>query len=240
MDLSIVIPAYEESRKIAKDVELAATFLSNHGFSGEVIVVDDASKDNTSEVAKGVKVPAGIDLRVIRYDEHRGKGCAVRTGMLESKGRYVMFADSGSCVPYADVVRGLELLRNGACDIAHGSRKTPGCHIDRPQSLYRRICSKMFHWFAVHYMGVPAELTDTQCGFKMYRGDVARHLYRDSVVDGFSFDVEIIMRAQKEVYRIKEFPLDWTCDRDSRLSPTRSSWRVLRELLNIKRALSQK
>jgi hypothetical protein len=89
-------------------------------------------------------------------------------------------------------------------------------------------------------MGVPAEFTDTQCGFKVYKGDVARHLYAEAITDGFTFDIEIIMRAQREAYRIREFPVDWTCDRDSRLSPTRSSWNVLSELLTIRRVLNKK
>ncbi|MHC4426786.1 MAG: glycosyltransferase [Planctomycetota bacterium] len=240
MDLSIVIPAYEESKKIARDVEAAAAFLEGNHFAGEVIVVDDGSRDDTAEAAKRAEVSPNIKLDVIRYERHRGKGYAVRTGIEHSSGEYVMFADSGSCVPYEDTLRGLELLKSGACDIAHGSRKMSGCHIEKTQSMYRRICSRMFHWLVIHDMKVPAELTDTQCGFKIYKGDVARHLYGECITDGFTFDIEIIMRAQKEGYRIKEFPLDWTCDRDSRLSPTRSSWRVLSELLTIRRVLSKK
>ncbi len=151
-----------------------------------------------------------------------------------------MYADSGNCVPYEDVLRGLQLIKSGICHIAHGSRKMRGCHIEKAQSFYRRICSRMFHWFVIYIMGIPAKFTDTQCGFKIYRGDVARHLYGECITDGFTFDIEIIMRAQKEGYRIKEFPIDWTCDRDSRLSPTRSSWHVFRELITIKRTLSKK
>jgi dolichyl-phosphate beta-glucosyltransferase len=256
MDLSIVIPAFEESKKIARDVAEAAAFLETHDFTGQIIVVDDGSKDNTAETAKNTisMLDAGysilengepriqnpksrIQLDVIRYEVHRGKGYAVRTGIKHSSGEYVMFADSGSCVPYEDTLRGLEMLKSDACDIAHGSRKMRECHIEKTQSLYRRICSAIFHWFVIHDMKIPAEFTDTQCGFKMYKGDVARHLYGEAVTDGFSFDIEIIMRAQKEGYRIREFPIDWTCDRDSRLSPTRSSWRVLSELLRIRRTL---
>jgi len=237
MDLSIVIPAYDESTKIARDVSEAAGFLEAHNFTGQVIVIDDGSKDNTAEVARNTTIPPDIQLNVIRYSKHRGKGYAVRTGMKQSKAEYVMFADSGSCVPYEDTLRGLDLLKNDTCDIAHGSRKMRGCHIEKTQSLYRRICSKMFHFFVIHDMKIPAEFTDTQCGFKMYKGDVARHLYGEAITDGFSFDIEIIMRAQQEGYRIKEFPIDWTCDRDSRLSPTRSSWKVLSELLTIRRTL---
>jgi len=237
MDLSIIIPAFEESRKIARDIEKAAEFLDSNDFKGEIIVVDDCSGDGTVQVAESTKVPPPTTLKVLSYQPHRGKGYAVRTGMMASTGDYAMFADSGLCVPYEDVLRGLDLLKNGACDIAHGSRKMRGCHIEKPQSLYRRICSKMFHWLVIHDMKVPAEFTDTQCGFKIYKGDVARHLYGECITDGFTFDIEIIMRAQKESYRIKEFPIDWTCDRDSRLSPTRSSFHVLSELLAIRRAL---
>ena len=239
MDLSIVIPALEEGKKIGQDVEAAAAFLEDNHLSGEIIVVDDGSKDNTAEAAKNVEIFSGTTLRVVCYERHHGKGYAVRRGIKETSGEYVMFADSGCCVPYEDVLRGLGLLKSGACDIAHGSRKMEGCHIQEKQSLYRRICSRIFHWFVVYGMKIPAEFTDTQCGFKIYRGDVARHLYGECITDGFMFDVEIIIRAQKEGYRIKEFPIDWTCDRDSRLSPTRSLWRVLSELITIKRALAK-
>ena len=242
MDLSIVIPAYEESKKIARDIEAATAFLKDNHFTGQIIVVDDGSKDNTAEVVKNAVTssPPGIELKVERYSHHHGKGYAVRRGIEQTSGEYVMFADSGCCVPYEDTLRGLELIKSGACDIAHGSRKMRGCHIEKAQSLYRRICSKLFHWFVIYDMKIPAEFTDTQCGFKIYRGDIARHLYSECITDGFIFDIEIIMRAQKEGYHIKEFPIDWTCDRDSRLSPTRSSWRVLSELLTIRRVMAKK
>jgi dolichyl-phosphate beta-glucosyltransferase len=239
MDLSIVIPAYEESRKIAGDIKAAADFLAAQNFSGEIIVVDDGSKDNTAETAKNVKAPSNVKVKVVRYETHRGKGYALRKGIEQTKGRYVMFADSGLCVPYDDTMWGMELLKNDACDIAHGSRKMQGCRIERPQSLYRRICSKLFHWFVIHDMKIPPELTDTQCGFKIYKGDVARHLYGECITDGFMFDIEIIIRAQKEGYRIKEFPINWSCDRDSRLSPTRSSWRILKDLLQIRKTMNR-
>jgi len=240
MDLSIVIPAFEESRKISRDIENAGEFLDSNKIEGEIIVADDGSRDNTAQTAKDTKVPPSVTLKVLSYRPHRGKGYAVREGMKASTGDYAMFADSGLCVPYEDALRGLELLKADACDIAHGSRKMRGCHIEKAQSLYRRICSKMFHWVVIRDMKIPAELTDTQCGFKIYKGDAARHLYGECITEGFTFDIEIIMRAIKEGYRIKEFPIDWTCDRDSRLSPTRSSWRVLSELISIKRALAEK
>ena len=89
-------------------------------------------------------------------------------------------------------------------------------------------------------MKIPAEFTDTQCGFKIYKGDIARQLYKQCKTDGFVFDIEIIMLAQKQGYRIKEFPIDWTCDPDTRLSPSRSSWRILKDLLQIRKNISKK
>lgn len=240
MDLSIVIPVYNESHKIARDVGAAAAFLNENNLAGQIIIVDDGSKDNTAEIAGSAEVTQNVNIEVIRYEKHRGKGYAVRKGIEQTTGEFVMFGDSGCCVPYQNTLRGLDLLKSGQCDIAHGSRKIEGSRINTSQNLYRRICSKVFHWYVINSLKVPAELTDTQCGFKVYRGDVARHLYKECVTDGFAFDIEIIMRAQKEGYRIKEFPIDWTCDPDSRLSPTRSLRCVLAELRAIKRFMSKK
>jgi len=240
MDLSIVIPAFEESKKIARDVTKAAEFLISYKLESEIIIVDDGSRDDTSETAKKVEIPQGVKLEVIRYEQHRGKGYAVRTGVSQSKGDYVMFADSGCCVPYQSALSGLDLIKNDSCDIAHGSRKMSGSHIEKAQSFYRRVCSKIFHWFVVHDMKIPVEFTDTQCGFKIYKGDVARDLYGECVTDGFMFDIEVIMRAIRKGYKIKEFPIDWTCDPDSRLSPSRSSWKILAEIINIRRIMSRK
>ena len=241
MDVSIVIPAFEESKKIGADIESASAFLENNHLTGEIIVVDDGSGDGSSEAAKNTApLPAGIELEVVRYDSHRGKGYAVRAGMEQTSGEYVMFADSGCCVPYENALRGLSLLKGGACDIANGSRKVRESRVLEPQSLYRQICSRIFHWFVICVMKIPSEFTDTQCGFKINKGDVGRRLYGECVSDGFMCDVEIIMRAREKGWRIREFPIDWSCDRDSRLSPTRSMWRVLFELITIKRIMANK
>jgi len=240
MHLSIVIPVFEESKKIGTDIKMAFTFLEKNHITGEIIVVDDGSSDNTAEAAKNVDTPAGITLKIERYEHHKGKGHAIRTGIKQTSGKYVMFADSGSCVPFEDVLRGLKLLESGACDIAHGSRKLSESQIKKTQSWYRRTCSAIFHRFVICFMKIPSELTDTQCGFKIYKGDIARQLYAQCITEGFMFDVEIIMRAVKQGYRIKEFPIDWTCDRDSRLSPTHNLWNVLSDLITIKRALKMK
>ncbi len=237
MDLSIVIPAYNEAAKIARDVDAAARFLVDQRLAGEILVVDDGSQDDTSKVAEAVPVPPGIERKVIRYAPHRGKGCAVRTGMVATRGEYALFADSGLCVPFGNALRGLELLRKGTCEIAHGSRKMAGSLLKVPQPAYRRLLSRVFRAVVLDLMGIPHNLTDTQCGFKVYRGDVARELYRDCRSDGFVFDIEVLMRAQHRGFTVREFPVEWVCDLDSRLRPTRNLFGILLELVRIKRFL---
>jgi dolichyl-phosphate beta-glucosyltransferase len=237
MDLSIVIPAYNEAAKIARDVDAAARFLVDQRLAGEILVVDDGSDDETAKVAEAVPVPPGVERKVIRYLPHRGKGCAVRTGIVATRGEYVLFADSGLCVPFANALRGLDMLRQGTCDIAHGSRKMPESVLRVRQPLYRRLLSRAFRAVVFGLMGIPRELTDTQCGFKIYRGDVARKLYQDCRSDGFLFDIEVLMRARRRGFTVREFPVEWVCDLDSRLRPMRNFFGVLRELVRIKRAL---
>ena len=238
MDLSIVIPAFEESRKIARDVEAAAEFLQMNGFKGEVVVVDDGSRDETSETARAVQVPPKIRCNVIRDELHHGKGYAVRTGIQATNGQYVMFADCGLCIPYGNALLGLEMLKEGTCDIAHGSRRHMESDILRDQPWHRRLMSRTFKRTVQMILRVPPQLTDTQCGFKVYKGDIARELYRECITDGFMFDIEIILRATKKGYNICEFPVEWACDLDSRLSVTRTPWPVLTELHRLRRAMA--
>lgn len=242
MKISIVIPAFNECSKITDDIAASCEFLKRNALAGEVIVVDDGSSDETSQtaIAAGRNSPAGVEVKVIRNENHRGKGNAVCCGMKQTVGDYVMFADSGNCVPFENALRGLEMITTGQCDIAHGSRNLAGADIKKDHGLYRHICSELFHRYVISVMKVPAGLTDTQCGFKIYKGDVARHLFAECITDGFMFDIEIILRAMKEGYKIKEFPVYWTCDTDSRLSPAKNARNILAELTKIKASLRTK
>jgi dolichyl-phosphate beta-glucosyltransferase len=239
MELSIVIPAYEESHKIARDIEAAAAFFSLGQVEGELIVVDDGSRDDTSGAAAAAGKQYGAPLRVIRLDSNHGKGGAVRAGILESRGDFILFADSGYSVPFEWALTGIEMIQSGQCQIAHGSRKMPGCHIVRRQPALRRFLSKSFRRMVDLLLKVPHDLTDTQCGFKVYHADVAKDLYSELVTEGFTFDIEIILRAVRHGYRIAEFPIEWACDCDSRISIHHTSWRVLRELLRIRGILAR-
>jgi dolichyl-phosphate beta-glucosyltransferase len=238
MDISIIIPAYNESKKIGLDIEAAFMFLTNNNLSGELIVVDDGSIDGTSITAKeaAAGLPENIEVKILSYNEHKGKGYAVRTGIINSKGSYVMYADSGRCVPFDYILKGLDLLKGGDCVIAHGSRKLSSSRILKKQSAYRRFLSMVFHRLVICCFGIPSELTDTQCGFKIYSGNIARQLYEKCVTNGFMFDIEIILRALKKGYTIKEFAIEWSCDRDSRLLPGKNLLNIFSELRAIKKA----
>ncbi len=237
MDFSIVIPAFEESTKVARDIEAAAGFLQANFSASEIIVVDDGSRDRTAKVAEEVPIPPTVRCDVIRYEAHHGKGYAVRTGMEATTGDYVMFADCGLCIPYGDALLGLDMLKSRTCEIAHGSRRLIESDILQDQPWHRRLISFSLRRTVQVLLRIPRNLTDTQCGFKIYRGDVAREIYGKCIIDGFLFDVETILLAAQKGYRIREFPVEWACDPDSRLSVTRTPWPVLAELRTLRRAI---
>ena len=243
IDLSIIIPAYNEHHKVPRDIEAASHFFRDCNLKGEIIISDDGSDDATADAARAASddLPPElrniVSVRVIVADHNRGKGAAVRTGVAVSRGKYVMFADAGVCIPFEQTMRGLDLIRAGQCEIAHASRKRIDSVITNPQPWHRRLFSKVFRTAAHTFVNLPYRLTDTQCGFKVYDGQVARTLYAQCIDDGFLFDIETILRASHLGYRIAEFPVTWSCDPDTRLNPAKQALRTFPELIKIKRAI---
>jgi dolichyl-phosphate beta-glucosyltransferase len=240
MDISIVIPALNESGKICFDVEAAAIFLKKQGFLGEVIVVDDGSRDGTAEEVRKASLPSSVELEIIRLKRNSGKGAAVKTGIEKSKGEVVIFADSGTCVPYENALRSIVRIRAGELDMAMASRRLKETVIRRNRSLKRRILSWLFRLAARAAVGIPRRFTDTQCGFKVYKGEVARELFAACITRGFLFELEVLLRALERGYRVEEFPVEWTCDLDSRLRPGRVAYNVTRDLIKIRKILFKK
>ncbi len=234
-ELSIVIPAFNEENKIKIDVEEAAFFLKGHFTKGEVIVVDDGSRDHTAAAASKAETGPSVEVKVIRLEKNKGKGFAVKTGILASKGDIVLFADSGTCIPYKNALLPIKKIKAGEVDIALASRCAKGTVIRRNRPLPRRILSRLFHWAAVLIAGLPRTITDSQCGFKIYKGDAARKLYGQCVLHGFLFDLEILIRALRQGTSITEFPVEWTCDPDSRLHPASEAGEVLRDLFKVRK-----
>jgi dolichyl-phosphate beta-glucosyltransferase len=217
MELSIVYPVLNEASKIGADIEAAFAFMEQNRISGEVIVVDDGSTDNTSRVVESIITAGEKRLFNLNYAPNRGKGYAVRKGVEAARGEIIMFADSGNCVPLSNILPAIEMIRGRQTDIAHGSRMLKGSQITVPRKWHRKAFSLAFRKFVKLYSGIPGHLTDTQCGLKLYRGTVAKELYAQCCTDGFLFDIEIILRAAGKGYTIIEFPIRWTPDPDTRL-----------------------
>jgi len=237
MDLSVVIPVYNEEFKIKHDILAASGFLSAKNMRGEIIVVNDGSTDQTSEVASNSPVDEGVSLKVVGYAENAGKGKAVKTGIMEACSDLIMFIDSGNCVPYENINRGIDLLKDGKCELSHGSRFLAKSHIKRSRTAYRKLVSYLFRKYIRVLSRIPAGLTDTQCGLKIYPKAIAHELYASCITDGFLFDIEIILRACEKGYRILEFPIEWTSDPDSRLSVSATFLSLFSELRRIRKAL---
>ncbi len=229
--LSVIIPAFNEEKKIANDVEVLYAHLKSKNYDAEVIVVDDGSGDKTFEVVKSLE-PKYKNLKAVRYEKNRGKGHAVRTGVLQSRGEYVLFVDAGSGTPYMYVDTGLQLLQNGV-DVAIGSRALNKSNIVKKQPKYRIIGSKIF-MFLVHFFLQFPPIKDTQCGFKMFKKEAAQQIFRKNKIDGYAFDIETLLNAQRLGYKIKDFPITWRNDSDSRLNPFVEAFRVTQELIKIK------
>jgi dolichyl-phosphate beta-glucosyltransferase len=240
MDLSIVIPAYNERTKIRHDILDAADFVRREYLEAEILVADDGSSDGTVEEARRTAVTGPADLRVIPCNEHKGKGCAVRAGIAASRGEVILCVDSGRCVPFSAALPAMGWIRDSSCQVAIGSRRLPESRIVRGQPWHRRISSRALHRMLVLNFPELRDVPDTQCGFKVYSGPVGRELFRESIIDGFLFDVEILVRAMRKGYTVRQFPIEWTCDPDSRLSPGRSIGPVLAELARIRRAVDGK
>jgi len=234
MKLSIIIPAYNEEKKIEKDILLADKFFTEQNLSGEIIVVDDGSCDATFQKANDARERISISLSVLKNEKNWGKGYAVKRGMLEASGEYIAYCDAGATVPLNNLLIGLNLLMNYECDIAHGSRLLPDSIIKISQEKDRKLTSSVIRFLATKFLGVPKHLTDTQCGFKIYKSEAAKKLFSELRTIGFMFEVENILRAEKYKYQIKEFPVEWSCDRDSRITFLKTPWRVLLDNFKIR------
>ncbi|MFW6129193.1 MAG: glycosyltransferase [Candidatus Aminicenantaceae bacterium] len=239
MDISIVIPAYNESKKIGIDIKAAAQFIKNNKLDGEIIVVDDGSQDSTAPVARSTPISSSVKLKVLRFEKNLGKGMAVKTGIINSSGDVVLFADSGVCVPFSSSLAIINKINSGEFDIALGSRKLKESKIIRNRSWKRRLLSWLFRTVAILFLGMPRNISDSQCGFKLYKGNTARKLFQKMKTTGYLFELEILLRALKSGYRIKEFPVEWTCDLDTRLHPGREAFSLFREFFKVRKIINK-
>jgi len=214
-ELSLVIPAFDEARRLPGSLRAALTFLEAHGRPFEVIVVDDGSRDDTAGVATEILAPLYGRGRLLRLAPNRGKGAAVRAGVLAALGEYVLVSDADLSTPIEELEE-LERAIEAGADVAIGSRALDRRRVLRRQPLAREWSGRLFN-LMVRLFVLPG-VHDTQCGFKLFRRAVVEQVFARARIDGFGFDVEILAIARHLGYRIEEVPVRWRNDADSRVS----------------------
>lgn len=225
--LSVVIPAYNEEGRVAPTLRSVAGFLAAREGGFEILVVDDGSRDGTARAAR----EAGVPLRILVLAANRGKGAAVREGILAARGERILFSDADLSTPIEDLPRLERALDQGAA-VAFGSRSVPGSEVLLRQPLYRQTMGKVFNLF-VRALVLPGVI-DSQCGFKLFEGRAAREIFAKQRLRGFSFDVEVLFLARRLGFGLAEVPVRWTNSPASRVHPVRDSVRMLRDLLRVR------
>jgi glycosyltransferase involved in cell wall biosynthesis len=208
--LSIIIPAYNESARIGRTLREVLAYLEEQPGGGEVIVVDDGSKDDTAGVAAGIFGEHGghnVEGRVIRVEPNRGKGNAVRTGLLAARNTVAAFFDADLSMPVTETPKLVEPIRSGQYDVVFGSRALDRRLIGTHQPWTREQSGRVFNFVMRRLTGLPFK--DTQCGFKAFRMDVCRPVVEGALIDRFGFDVELIFIAHLAGLRMLEYPVRW-------------------------------
>jgi glycosyltransferase involved in cell wall biosynthesis len=226
--LSIVIPVYNEERRLPSTLENLFSFLSTQPYTAEVIVVENGSEDRTLKIALEF-AERYKTLRVLQAPK-RGKGLAVRKGMLAAKGSYRFMCDADFSMPVSEINRFLPPALEDF-DIAIASREAPGA-VRYNEPHYRHIVGRIFNAL-IRILALPG-LNDTQCGFKCFRAAVTEDLFRSQTVEGWSFDVELLFIARQRGYRIIELPIPWYFNSESKINVLRDSIRMVVELLKIR------
>lgn len=204
-DVSIVIPCYNESERIQKTLQHIEAYLKSQQYRAEVVLVDDGSKDDTVNLLKMME-SLGIDRRIIELDCNQGKGAAVRKGILEARGKYVIFTDADEATPIHELEKLLPLLREGS-EVVIGSRYLAQSLIQKKQSWIRRVISRSGNWLISKLLF--GGVKDTQCGFKGFQRAVAQDLFSRGKINRWGFDFEMIFLAKKLSYSCREVPVEW-------------------------------
>lgn len=209
---SIIIPAYNEADTVSRAVRETAAVFSNLGEAYEILVVDDGSTDATRAAAESLRpeIPA---LKTVAHETNRGKGAAVRTGVMNSTGESLLFLDCDLAVRPAEASAFIAAIAEN--DIAIGSRRHPDAVIAKPQPWYRIAYGRAINFLIRKILRLPHH--DTQCGFKMFRADVAKEIFAKAGESRWLFDVEILMRAHERGYRVSELPVTWADGGSSRV-----------------------
>jgi glycosyltransferase involved in cell wall biosynthesis len=227
---SIVIPAYNESKRLPATLASVMSCIRERGWSAELIVVNDGSTDTTADVVRSFAVNAP-ELRLLENPGNRGKGYSVRAGMLEARGEVAIFTDSDLSAPIEEAERLFAAIDAGA-QIAIGSRWLESGRQTHRQPLYRQFFGRCFNAVTRAVMRLP--FADTQCGLKAFTREAAQTVFRLQTIERWGFDPEILLIALKRGYRVVEVPVSWAHDERTRMSYLRDGIRMLQEIAQIR------
>jgi dolichyl-phosphate beta-glucosyltransferase len=233
--LSIIVPAYNEEERLHDTLNKIAFFIECQEYATEVVIVNNASTDRTSSIIDDFTTQHPSFRQI--YEPRRGKGAAVRTGILAGQGDYLLICDADLAVPLEEINKFLPLEQQLIdYDIAIGSREVPGS-VRYGEPLFRHLMGKVFN-LVVRWLVLPG-FHDTQCGFKCFRRNIAHALFSISTIDGWGFDVEILYIALRRGYRIVEIPVQWHYRKKSKINPLIDPWCMLRDILKVRRNCSK-
>jgi dolichyl-phosphate beta-glucosyltransferase len=228
--LSVVVPAYNEETRIGQTLRRMLEYLDAQNYTFELLIVDDGSTDNTRAVVRETAADRE-NVRVLHYAENRGKGYAVRYGMLHAAGDFILFSDADLATPIEEAEKLFNSQRKGD-EVVIASRDLPGSVLERRQSALREFGGKLFNR-CVQMIAVPG-IRDTQCGFKLFTRAAAQNIFSRCQIDNFSFDVEVLYLARQLGYPIVEVPVRWIHREGSKVRFLRDAWRMLKTLFRIR------
>jgi glycosyltransferase involved in cell wall biosynthesis len=227
--ISIVIPVFNESRRIADSLGKVREFLGKTPLSFEILVVNDGSTDGTAEIVRRFELEG---VRLIDHAENRGKGHSVRSGVLKAFGTYVLFTDADLSTPIDELRKLYDIAERDHADIVIGSRAIDRRYIERHQSRFREIGGIVFNRLVRISLGL--KLHDTQCGFKLFHRARTRSIFEKQTIDGFGFDPEILFLATRRRLRIREVSVRWSHADDTKVRVIRDGLLMIADLVRIR------
>jgi glycosyltransferase involved in cell wall biosynthesis len=228
---SIIIPAYNEAERIGASLDRILSYIAESRWSAEIIVVNDGSRDNTSEVVQEYSGRNPI-IRVLENPGNRGKGYSVRNGMLNASGQVLLFTDADLSSPIEEANKLFAVIEDGQADVAIGSRYLQSELQTRKQPLHRRMLGRAFNVALRTILGL--SFVDTQCGFKAFNRKAVTTIFPNMKIERWGFDPEILFLARRYGLRVAEVPVTWAHDHRSKISPMRDGTRMLGELLRVR------
>jgi len=232
---SVVIPCFNEAARIGATLRVTLDYLTANAPESELIVVNDGSTDGTGTIAREILAETNVATRLLENFPNRGKGAAVRSGLLAARKPIGLFSDADLSTPLTETPKLIDPIANGEIDIAVGSRALDRSLIGIHQPWRREQGGRVFNVLVRVATGLP--FWDTQCGFKAFRLEVCRPILEAARVDGFAFDVELLLLAQRAGLRIREIPVRWNHAQGSKVSFLRDSLRMLREVIVLRTGL---